>query len=160
MNPCTKSPDQEESCKSINDILSQSKKLSAEYNCEMLMNIYFDTSIFTSLFQKQYDVYVVYRIPINLKFGQTERFQFVQDGIYHPKQRFQFVEEFYRKWPYKNDIARYVAAIKNKTGPKPPLKAWELTLTSIHKKQDRSRESSRRAQTCKIATGSLSACDQ
>ena len=121
--PGTKFPD---SRTSFEYLFHHEEKLSAEQDCETLINMHFDTSVFNR-FKQHYDVFVVYRVPINLKLGPTERFQFIEDGTqdlnYHE------IQNFYRTWPYKNNIASYIAAIKNKTLQKSlPIQAWELTL--------------------------------
>jgi len=78
-----------------------------------------------------YEVFVVYTVPINLTLGLHERFQYVEDGFWGVS--YHEIQDFYRTWPYNNNIAKYVSSIKNKTVQKDvPTRAWELTLDYLN----------------------------
>ena len=57
--PGTKFPD---SRTSFEYLFHHEEKLSAEQDCETLINMHFDTSVFNR-FKQHYDVCVVYRVP-------------------------------------------------------------------------------------------------
>lgn len=75
-SPCTKLPDKNDYWQYF--ARNKNEKMRARDNCEMLIQMYFDSSRF---YKKGYNVYVVYRIPKTYKLGINESFQWQEDGV-------------------------------------------------------------------------------